>query len=43
MGKRYTSAESGIELLVTKPGKADLAIDGAVLTLQEAKPLPASD
>lgn len=43
MGKRYTTAEGAIELLVTKPGKGDLAIDGTVLTVKEAKPLPASD
>ncbi|WP_109526598.1 MULTISPECIES: hypothetical protein [Nocardia] len=43
MGKRYTADETGIELLVTKPGSADLAVDGVVLTLKEAKPLPASD
>jgi hypothetical protein len=43
MGKRYTSEASRIELLVTKPGSADLAVDGITLAMKEAKPLPASD
>jgi len=44
LGKRYTLATgAAIELLVTKPGKYGLSIDGSPLTLKEAKPLPASD
>ena len=44
LGKRYTLAgDSAIELLVTKPGKYGLSIDGTPLALKEAKPLPASD
>jgi hypothetical protein len=44
LGKRYTlSGDASIELLVTKPGKYGLSIDGAPLVLKEAKPLPASD
>jgi hypothetical protein len=44
LGKRYVSAGDGaVELLVTKPGKYGLSIDGAPLVLKEAKPLPASD
>jgi hypothetical protein len=44
LGKRYTHpADTAIELLVTKPGKYGLSIDGTPLALKEAKPLPASD
>jgi hypothetical protein len=44
LGKRYVPAgDAAIELLVTKPGKYRLSIDGAPLALKEAKPLPASD
>jgi hypothetical protein len=44
LGKRYTLAgDAAIELLVTKPGKYELSIDGTPLVLKEAKPLPASD
>ena len=43
IGKRYTDAESGIEVLGAKAGKGSLAFDGRVLNLKEAKPLPASD
>lgn len=44
LGKRYTvSGDAAIELLVTKPGKYGLSIDGTPLAIKEAKPLPASD
>ena len=44
LGKRYTlSGDAALELLVTKPGKYGLSIDGTPLVLKEAKPLPASD
>jgi hypothetical protein len=44
LGKRYTlSGDAAIELLVTKPGKYGLSVDGTPLVLKEAKPLPASD
>jgi hypothetical protein len=44
LGKRYTpGGDAAIELLVTKPGKYGLSIDGTPLVLKEAKPLPASD
>jgi hypothetical protein len=44
LGKRYTlGADAALELLVTKPGKYGLSIDGTPLVLKEAKPLPASD
>jgi hypothetical protein len=44
LGKRYTlGGDAAIELLVTKPGKYGLSIDGTPLVIKEAKPLPASD
>jgi hypothetical protein len=43
IGKRYTDADSGIEVLGAKPGAGSLAFNGVALTLKEAKPLPASD
>jgi hypothetical protein len=44
LGKRYTlGGDTAIELLVTKPGRYGLSIDGRPLVLKEAKPLPASD
>jgi hypothetical protein len=43
MGKRYVDAAGAFELLCVKPGKGSLAVDGAALTVKDAKPLPASD
>ena len=44
LGKRYTlGGNAALELLVTKPGKYGLSVDGEPLVLKEAKPLPASD
>jgi hypothetical protein len=43
IGKRYTDAESSIEVLGAKAGKGSLSFDGRPMTLKEAKPLPASD
>jgi hypothetical protein len=43
MGKRYVTADNGVELLCVKPGKGSLSIAGTPLNLKEAKPLPASD
>jgi hypothetical protein len=42
MGKRYID-EDGAEVLVTKAGSGTLSIGETLLTLKEAKPLPASD
>jgi hypothetical protein len=42
MGKRYVD-ETGAEVLVTKAGAGTLTIGTTVLTIKEAKPLPASD
>jgi len=43
MGKRYTNSDETIELLCTKAGQGVPAVDGELLVLKEAKPLPASD
>lgn len=42
MGKRYVD-ETGVEVLVTKPGAGTLSIGDVPLSIKEAKPLPASD
>src|SRR3954464_7317830 len=43
IGKRYVDAEQSVEVLVTKPGDGVPAIAGELLTIKDAKPLPASD
>ncbi len=43
MGKRYADAAHSIELLCTRAGYGVPAIDGQVLALKQAKPLPSSD
>jgi len=43
IGKRYETADGGLELLCTKTGTACLAVDNAPLKLKAAKALPASD
>ncbi len=43
MGKRLTSPDGSVSVLVTKAGKCDLRLDGAPMELQEAKQLPSSD
>lgn len=43
IGKRYTDADSGIEVLGVKAGKGSLSFDGRPMQLKDAKPLPASD
>lgn len=43
MGKRYIDAGGTFELLVVKPGKGSLSVDGVILGQKEAKPLPSSD
>ncbi|MFD5810282.1 hypothetical protein [Rhodococcus aetherivorans] len=43
LGKRYVDDEAGLEVLCTKPGEGQLAIDGRVLPVKDAKPLPSSD
>ncbi|MXP23317.1 hypothetical protein GIY30_18430 [Gordonia sp. HNM0687] len=43
LGKRYTTEDGSVELLCTKPGDGELAIDGVALGIKSATPLPASD
>ncbi len=43
MGKRYVDVAATFELLCVKPGKGSLSVDGAALSVKDAKPLPASD
>jgi hypothetical protein len=43
IGKRYADEELGIELLCTRAGTGALTVNGAVLPIKGAKPLPASD
>jgi hypothetical protein len=43
MGKRYVDTGGAYELLVVKPGKGSLSVDGVALVVKDAKPLPASD
>jgi hypothetical protein len=43
LGKRYADEESGLELLCTRAGDGALAVDGRVLAVKGAKPLPSSD
>lgn len=43
MGKRYVDDSGRVEFLCTKPGDGVPAVDGQVLAIREAKPLPASD
>jgi len=43
VGKRYVDEQDRFEFLCTKGGKGSLAIDGAALTVKQAKALPSSD
>jgi hypothetical protein len=43
MGKRYVDSGDSIEVLCTKPGAGSVAVNGEVLVLKDAAPLPASD
>jgi hypothetical protein len=43
LGKRYADEELGLELLCVKAGSGELTVNGQVLCLREARPLPASD
>ncbi len=43
LGKRYVDADGSVELLCTKPGPSSLSVGEQLMTLKEAKPLPASD
>ncbi|MCD4524241.1 hypothetical protein [Nocardioides sp. cx-173] len=43
LGKRYVDEADTIEVLCTKPGQYALALNGQVLDVRTARPLPASD
>jgi hypothetical protein len=43
LGKRYSNEALGLELLCIKAGNGPLAVNGELLTLKDAKPLPSSD
>lgn len=43
LGKRYSHASSGLEVLCVKPGAGTLSVDGEPLTEVAAKQLPSSD
>jgi hypothetical protein len=43
VGKRYVNAADAVELLCTKGGKGELAVDGESLSVKQAKALPSSD
>ena len=43
LGKRYVDEATDIEVLCTKAGEGELAVDGRPLQLKAAKPLPSSD
>lgn len=43
LGKRYADEDLGVELLCTKAGDGALTVDGRILPVKGAKPLPSSD
>ena len=43
LGKRFTSADGVVSLLITKPGNCDLRYDGEPMELQQPRKLPSSD
>lgn len=43
LGKRYADDEVGLELLCTRAGAGALTVDGRLLPVKGAKPLPSSD
>lgn len=43
LGKRYVNEAADLEVLCTKPGDGSLGVDGTLLVIKEAKPLPSSD
>ena len=43
LGKRYTCAECGAQVLVTKAGDGALACHDLSMEVMQAKPLPSSD
>ncbi|MDZ7729127.1 MAG: hypothetical protein U5Q44_13535 [Dehalococcoidia bacterium] len=43
LGKRYKDEDTGIEILVIKPGECDLKVDGREMELMQPKVLPSAD
>lgn len=43
LGKRFSSADGAVSVLVTKAGKCDLRYNGEPMELQQPKELPSSD
>jgi hypothetical protein len=43
LGKRYADDALGLELLCTRAGTGALTVDGRLLLVKGAKPLPSSD
>jgi hypothetical protein len=43
LGKRYVDEDAALEVLCTKAGDGALALDGRLLAVKSAKPLPSSD
>lgn len=43
LGKRYKDEQTGIEVLVVKPGPCDLNVDGRAMELMQPKVLPSAD
>jgi hypothetical protein len=43
LGKRYVNSDETLEILCTKAGQGSLGLGDTLLSLKEAKPLPASD
>ena len=43
LGKRFTSVDGSVSVLVTKAGRCDLRYNGDPMELQQPKELPSSD
>ncbi|MDE2940522.1 MAG: hypothetical protein OXR67_16630 [Chloroflexota bacterium] len=43
LGKRFSSADGSVSVLVTKAGRCDLRYNGDPMELQQPKELPSSD
>jgi len=43
VGKRYKDEQTGIELLVIKPGACELKVSGRDMELMQPKVLPSAD
>ena len=43
LGKRFSSADGSVSVLVTKAGRCDLRYGGEPMELQQPKELPSSD